>query len=108
IWIAGRWPNESPFRRAARFDGVMPTHDAYGHDGYMRPAELAEIVGFVRAHRSKTDHFDVVLEGHSEGPDELHSLAPAYADAGMTWWVEKLGWWRGDRSVAVRRVDVGV
>ena len=26
IWIAGRWPAQRPFRRAARWDGVFPTH----------------------------------------------------------------------------------
>jgi alkanesulfonate monooxygenase SsuD/methylene tetrahydromethanopterin reductase-like flavin-dependent oxidoreductase (luciferase family) len=25
IWCGGRWPNKAPFRRAARWDGVMPT-----------------------------------------------------------------------------------
>ena len=24
IWIAGTWPRPRPFRRAARFDGVVP------------------------------------------------------------------------------------
>ena len=30
IWCGGRWPNKAPFRRAARWDGVMPTHTGYG------------------------------------------------------------------------------
>ena len=30
IWCGGRWPNKAPFRRAAHWDGVMPTHTGYG------------------------------------------------------------------------------
>ena len=40
IWVAGRWPNKTPFRRAARFDGVMPTHAGYGHDSFMSANEV--------------------------------------------------------------------
>src|SRR5207247_8884641 len=30
VWCGGRWPNRRPFRRAARWDGVMPIHTGYG------------------------------------------------------------------------------
>ena len=30
VWVGGRWPAKAPFRRAARWDGVMPTHAGYG------------------------------------------------------------------------------
>ena len=33
IWCGGRWPDKAPFRRAARWDGVMPTHVSYGLGG---------------------------------------------------------------------------
>ena len=27
VWVAGRWPNRRPFRRAARWDGVFPVFE---------------------------------------------------------------------------------
>ncbi|MFZ5847644.1 MAG: hypothetical protein ACOYX5_09720 [Actinomycetota bacterium] len=30
-----------------------------------------------------------------------------YAEAGLTWWVEKLGWWRGDLDHTRRRIKDG-
>jgi alkanesulfonate monooxygenase SsuD/methylene tetrahydromethanopterin reductase-like flavin-dependent oxidoreductase (luciferase family) len=107
IWVAGRWPNRPGFRRAARFDGVMPTHASHPHGSFPSVGELAEIVGFVSAQRTRSDHFDVVMEGESEGPPELDRLASEYETAGLTWWVEKLGWWRGDRAAALARVRSG-
>jgi len=107
VWIAGRWPNRAPFRRAARFDGVMPTHAAYSHGSFMTPAELGEIVGYVADHRPSRGPFAVVMEGETDDARRLDAVAPAYADAGLTWWVEKLGWWRGDLAAAARRVDAG-
>jgi len=38
--------------------------------------------------------------------DRLAELA-VIDGAGLTWWVEKLGWWRGDLDAARRRVDAG-
>jgi probable F420-dependent oxidoreductase len=107
IWVAGRWPNKAPFRRAARFDGVMPTHAGYGHDSFMSANEVRDIVGYVTSHRTGDHPFDVVVEGMSDGPREMERLSSAYNDAGVTWWIEKLGWWRGDRETATARIDAG-
>lgn len=107
IWIAGRWPNRAPFRRAARHDGVMPTHAGHGHGSFMSPDELREIVDYVNAHRVAVEPIDVVMEGESTDPDHLAAIAPAYARAGLTWWVEKLGWWRGPLPTATHRVTLG-
>jgi alkanesulfonate monooxygenase SsuD/methylene tetrahydromethanopterin reductase-like flavin-dependent oxidoreductase (luciferase family) len=107
IWIAGRWPNRAPFRRAARYDGVMPTHAAHPHGSFMTPQELQEIVTYVERHRTTGRRIAVVMEGESASARHLADLASSYAGAGLTWWVEKLGWWRGDLDVARRRVDAG-
>jgi alkanesulfonate monooxygenase SsuD/methylene tetrahydromethanopterin reductase-like flavin-dependent oxidoreductase (luciferase family) len=107
IWIAGRWPNRAPFRRAARHDGVMPTHAAHPHGSYMTPRELREIVRYVNEHRVSCGPIAVVMEGESTSPHQLADIAPSYAGAGLTWWVEKLGWWRGDLEAARRRVVAG-
>ena len=52
VWCGGRWPNRAPFRRAARWDGVMPTHAGYGLGQTMPPEELRAVVEYTLRHRT--------------------------------------------------------
>ena len=109
IWCGGRWPNKAPFRRAARWDGVMPTHVRYGLGETMPPEDLRDVVQFTQQHRTAAGPFDVALEGRTDGatPDRgAQHLAP-YVQAGLTWWIEALGWWRGTPAEAMARVRQG-
>jgi alkanesulfonate monooxygenase SsuD/methylene tetrahydromethanopterin reductase-like flavin-dependent oxidoreductase (luciferase family) len=106
IWVGGRWPNRAPFRRAARFEGVFPIHASYGSGETMPPGELRQVVDYVAAHRADTA-FDVALEGRTSPGQQAAERIGEYVDAGLTWWVEALGWWRGDLSCARERVDAG-
>ncbi len=109
VWVGGRWPNQAPFRRAARWDGVMPTHRDYGLGETMPPDELRVVLRYTREQRGTDDRFDVALEGRTDGaaPDRgARHLAP-YLDAGLTWWIEALGWWRGSPQDAMNRVRQG-
>ena len=88
----------------------MPTHAAYGKGETMPPEELASVVDYVALHRSSDDDpFDVVLEGRTEGRDPAADAAVvrSYAEAGLTWWVEALGWWRGSLDEQCRRIAQG-
>jgi hypothetical protein len=106
VWIGGRWPARRPFRRAARWDGVMPTHRDYGSGETMPPATLAEVLRYVAEHRDPAAApIDVVLEGRTD-PGDTTTVAP-YAAAGLTWWVEACGWWRGGLAAARARVAAG-
>jgi alkanesulfonate monooxygenase SsuD/methylene tetrahydromethanopterin reductase-like flavin-dependent oxidoreductase (luciferase family) len=110
VWIAGRWPNRRPFRRAARWDGIFATHDEIAHNQTMSTAQLEEIVAYTRSHRSDTDgNFDVVIEGLTIGSDHRKEaeLVADYAAVGLTWWVEKLGWFRGSVEEARERIRRG-
>jgi len=73
VWVAARWPNRRPVRRAVRWDGLFPI-DLPG------PEALAELAGEVRAARpAGDDGFDLVAEigpGGDPGP---------WTDAGATW-----------------------
>src|SRR5260370_6572565 len=64
IWCGGRWPNKAPLPRAAREDGVMPTHVRYGLGETMPPEDLRDVVRFTQQHRTATGPFDVALEGY--------------------------------------------
>ena len=109
VWCGGRWPNKAPFRRAARWDGVMPTHVGYGLGETMPPEELSAVVAYTREHRTGDGPFDVALEGRTDGaaPDRGAGQVTPYLAAGLTWWIEALGWWRGDPMDAMTRVRQG-
>jgi alkanesulfonate monooxygenase SsuD/methylene tetrahydromethanopterin reductase-like flavin-dependent oxidoreductase (luciferase family) len=100
IWCAGRWPRRAGLRRAARFDGAMPTFA----DQRVRnvPVDVfGKAASFVRDLAGRD--IDIAVEGASSPND----LLVAYAGAGATWWVEALGWWRGDLDFARSRVAAG-
>jgi alkanesulfonate monooxygenase SsuD/methylene tetrahydromethanopterin reductase-like flavin-dependent oxidoreductase (luciferase family) len=109
IWCAGRWPNKAPFRRAARWDGVMPTHASYGLGETMPPDELRAAIQYTRQHRIAAGPFDVALEGRTDGatPDRGAKQVTPYLEAGLTWWIEALGWWRGTPLDAMTRIRQG-
>jgi len=106
IWIAGRWPNRAGFRRAARWDGIVATFTEYGREKPVPPEVLAEVVAFVAAERGTLDGFDVVVEGWTE-PDTAAATVVPYAEAGLTWWIEAMGWWRGGVEEARNRITAG-
>jgi alkanesulfonate monooxygenase SsuD/methylene tetrahydromethanopterin reductase-like flavin-dependent oxidoreductase (luciferase family) len=88
IWIGGAWPNRAPFRRAARWDGVVPmAHDPDGAPREVTPGELAEIVGFVGAHRATDGAFDVAAA--ATGVDD--QTIAAFEQAGATWYLPEPG-----------------
>jgi alkanesulfonate monooxygenase SsuD/methylene tetrahydromethanopterin reductase-like flavin-dependent oxidoreductase (luciferase family) len=79
IWLAARWPNRRPVRRAARWDGVFPVN-------LPGPDALAELVAEVRALRpADAGPFDVVVT-NPPGADP----APWEA-AGATWCLTGFG-----------------
>ena len=110
VWVAGRWPNRRPFRRAARWDGVFPIFEGVASGEMPAPEQFAEAVSYTRAHRPDDDGaFDVALECVSAGEDVAAdaALAAAYACAGLTWWIEALGWFRGPLDAMRERVRRG-
>ena len=64
VWIAGMWPSHRPFRRAAKWDGVVPIHADITP---LSVDELREIVAYVQSTRPTADPFDVVIGGESSG-----------------------------------------
>jgi alkanesulfonate monooxygenase SsuD/methylene tetrahydromethanopterin reductase-like flavin-dependent oxidoreductase (luciferase family) len=110
VWVAGRWPNRRPFRRAARWDGLFPVFEGVGAGQMATPAQLAEAVAYTLGEREDADRaFDVAMECVSAGEDPAAdaALAATYADAGLTWWVEALGWFRGTLEAMRERIRRG-
>jgi alkanesulfonate monooxygenase SsuD/methylene tetrahydromethanopterin reductase-like flavin-dependent oxidoreductase (luciferase family) len=93
IWLAVRWPNRRPLRRAARFDGIFPVE--------LEPGDLRAYVAELRALRGGSlDGFDVVVSNRP-GTD----LGP-WETAGATWCLT--GWGPQPRVAEVEAViDAG-
>jgi len=104
IWVAGTWPRTRPFRRAARWDGVVPMR----LDGKWEVADTAAVAARISSLRTgdsssagasdvgfDTAAFDIAVPGESDGSDS--SRLDRYAEherAGATWWVEAVHPWR--------------
>lgn len=92
IWVAGLWPHRRPMRRAARWDGAYPLSTDGRDFVATTPEDLAAIVAYVTSHRRDGSRFDVVLNGLSPSDAIEHAdLMAAYADVGLTWWLEAVG-----------------
>jgi alkanesulfonate monooxygenase SsuD/methylene tetrahydromethanopterin reductase-like flavin-dependent oxidoreductase (luciferase family) len=79
VWIAARYPNRRPLRRAARWDGLFPI-DLPGPDA------LAELVGEVHELRgADAGPFDIVVDN-----DAGEDPAP-WEQAGATWFLTGFG-----------------
>jgi alkanesulfonate monooxygenase SsuD/methylene tetrahydromethanopterin reductase-like flavin-dependent oxidoreductase (luciferase family) len=116
IWCGGRWPNRAPLRRAARYDGAMPT---FVQNTPVPASELAAAVAFIASCRedagaatagadragapdegAQRPDFDIAMEGATE-PATAAATVASYAEVGLTWWVEAMGWWRAEPGTAV-------
>ena len=65
---------------------------------------LAEAVDYAGSHRDPAlPPLEVAIEGCSPAPVPLDE----YADAGLTWWVESVGWFRGSPQEMRRLVAAG-
>lgn len=105
IWVAGTWPRRQPFRRAARYDGVIPvTGDIRSS---LSTAELGELIGFIAQQRASAVQtpFDVVYSAGTPGEsgDQDREIIAPYAAAGATWWLESmLPWLRSPEQARAR------
>jgi len=88
--VAGTWPKRPPFRRAARYDGVVAV--AGDFEAALSPEQVSEMVSYIRRFRAAGSSFDVVQFGETEGihESEEQELTAAYAAAGVSWWLESI------------------
>ena len=106
VWVAGFWPRKAPFRRAAKWDGIIPL--LYPGE-LMRPDDLARAVEYVRSIRSNNAPFDVANIGWTTGIDRKKNAEKvnSYAEAGMTWWLESLYTKRDSPEKMRERIRLG-
>jgi alkanesulfonate monooxygenase SsuD/methylene tetrahydromethanopterin reductase-like flavin-dependent oxidoreductase (luciferase family) len=91
VWVAGRWPNKKPFRRAAEWDGVFPIPVDDGPRS-LTLEEVRELTRYTLEHRTKEGSFDIVIAGSTGGIDKAKDadMVSQYAHVGATWWIEAL------------------
>ncbi len=109
IWVGGAWPGAAPFQRAARWDGAFPVSADPAPEAGLTPDDLRAVGAAVAAARSDGRPFDLVHVGTTSGQDPQRDAAAvqAYADAGVTWWLEALHERRGSREAMLARIRSG-
>jgi alkanesulfonate monooxygenase SsuD/methylene tetrahydromethanopterin reductase-like flavin-dependent oxidoreductase (luciferase family) len=78
IWLAARWPNPAPLRRAAKYQGVFVI-------GLSDPADIAELRRRLSESGADLEHFDIVVLG-AVGDD-----VSAWDEVGVTWRLAQIG-----------------
>jgi alkanesulfonate monooxygenase SsuD/methylene tetrahydromethanopterin reductase-like flavin-dependent oxidoreductase (luciferase family) len=89
IWIGGSWPNRAPFRRASRWDGVIPimARDEDGNEPTPTVEDMRAALTYTREHREGEGPFDAVFTGVlPSGRAEAAAIARELASFGVTWW----------------------
>jgi len=106
IWTGGFWPNKAPFRRAAKWDGMIPLK-APGR--LLQSSDLKKTVGFVEEHRTAKTRFDVANIGWTTGVNRTkdQEKLSSYKEAGMTWWLESMWTKRDTPEKMSRRIRRG-
>ncbi len=87
VWVGGFWPHKLPYRRAARWDGVIPLKN----DGWIGPQDIVEIMAFIRPLRKPEDAFDVAVIGSQPSLGKgaaVQKKLTEFDKAGTTWWLE--------------------
>lgn len=89
IWLAGTWPNRKPFRRAARYDGVMAINQDFSQP--LSSQSVTEIAELIATNRVTDEPFEIVC-GLRTSDDAQADIARVqeYEAAGATWWMDSV------------------
>ena len=107
IWVGGGIPHKTPFRRAARYDGVVPVHSRWPEP--VLPEDLDDVLEIVSSERGNLDNYDIVICGETTGVDsqkDLEILAP-WQERGVTWWLEDINGMRAEIDILRERIRDG-
>lgn len=114
IWLAATWPVRAPVRRAARWDGVWPLRRAPdGTSGPLSPDDVRAMCTMIGEERAAAGidaaPFDVLIDGvtPADDPAAAAAIARSYADAGATWWTERINSSRGTLEDMRHRIRRG-
>jgi alkanesulfonate monooxygenase SsuD/methylene tetrahydromethanopterin reductase-like flavin-dependent oxidoreductase (luciferase family) len=78
IWLAARWPNPAPLRRAAKYQGVVIIQ-------MTDPGDVAELRRRLEESGADLEHFDIVVLG------AIDDDVSAWDRAGVAWRLQQIG-----------------
>jgi probable F420-dependent oxidoreductase len=114
IWVAATWPIRAPFRRAARWDGVWPLRrDPAGNSVSLTPDDIRGVAAAIAEERAAAGRegkpFDIMVAGVTPSDDPAAAAATVreFADAGATWWTERINSGRGALDELRTRIRQG-
>ncbi len=107
IWVAGTSPRKPPFRRAARFEGVVPISGDI--ETQLTPSQVRDLVAFIKSVRTSNAPFEVIQSGETSGEnaDQDRAIVASYEEAGATWWFESRLPWRSSVEQVRARIRMG-
>jgi alkanesulfonate monooxygenase SsuD/methylene tetrahydromethanopterin reductase-like flavin-dependent oxidoreductase (luciferase family) len=107
IWVAGTWPRKPPFRRAARFDGILPISGNI--ETQLTPSQVRDLVSFIKSVRASDAPFEVIQSGFTTGesPEQDRAIMASYEEAGATWWFESRVPWQTSIEQVRQRIRIG-
>lgn len=88
IWVAGLWPGTRPFKRAARWDGIVPLRKGPNHP--LEPHEYIEMANYIKRYRDESK-LPLDMVGPSGKWRPTQAEVAAYEHAGVTWWKAGFG-----------------
>lgn len=92
IWMVGAWPSKKSMGRVMRCDGLLPAVMDSDKVRFGPPTgdELRAMTAYIKANRTETTPFDIVMEGETPGEDPAKAagIVRPWAKAGATWWNE--------------------
>lgn len=107
VWIGGTWPSRKPFRRAARWDGMMPIAKTVMEGTDLTPDDIAEIASYSKEHRgAEAEPMEIAKGGMTAGADDTEEPS-AFEAAGATWWLESIVPWGNTREGVLARIRQG-
>ncbi len=107
IWIGGGVPHKTPFKRAARYDGVAPVHSKWPEP--VTPQLLEEVLEIIKTERGNLKDYDVVICGATTGTDSNkdRETVESWVHAGATWFQEDINGMRAEIDVLRERIRAG-
>jgi alkanesulfonate monooxygenase SsuD/methylene tetrahydromethanopterin reductase-like flavin-dependent oxidoreductase (luciferase family) len=88
IWVVDVWPHKRPLNRAAAWDGIVPLAE----DHVLTPDEIQSVVSTIKERRVSAEPFDVAFGSPDFDKNFTADCLQAYAQAGVTWWLECSSW----------------
>jgi len=106
IWVGGFWPHKAPFRRASKWNGVIPLK--LGATWRPEPEDLRPMLAYIKTLRTTTVPLDVAIVGFGQLDEQTKiDKIRLYAAEGVTWWLENLSSYRDSPEEMRGRIREG-